>query len=310
MSYLNQIKEIKAKIKNIEIQGATNVALATLGGIKITANESTADSVSSFLEEIEKTGIELSEARENEPLAGNGVRYILGKIKNFEDLVEAKEAISLAIEEYVELINKSKEEIFKAGVEELKNFDVILTHCHSSTSTKILIELSKRNPKLSVVSTETRPLFQGRITAKKLSNANAKVFQIVDSAAPSFIEDDRYLPVECVLVGNDELLSDGSFINKIGTYSMALSAKAGKDKFYVATTLLKLNLKKDIKFPEIEMRPSKEVWEDAPMELKIINPAFDLIRPEFVTGYITEAGVITSSEVKDKALELYPWLNQ
>ncbi len=308
MPLKDKIRKIKEDIKTIKIQGATNVAIATLEALKLIAKESKADTVDHFLEEVEKVGIELSQARENEPLAENGVRYILGKLKEYKDVKEAKKSIDTSVEEYLELIEDSKKKIFKAGVEELKDFDVILTHCHSSTTTNILIELAKKNSNLSVVSTETRPLFQGRITAKELAKANVKVYQVVDSAAPAFIEDDRYLPVECVLVGNDELLSDGSFINKVGTYSMALSAKVGNDKFYVATSLLKLNLAKDIRFPEIEMRPARELWENAPADLKIINPSFDLVKPEFVTKYITEAGILTSSQIKDEALKLYPWL--
>jgi len=303
-----KISEIKENIKSIKIQGATNVALATLEGIKLVVNEGNYKTSSELLEEVERVGIELSTARENEPLARNGVKFLLGKLKDYESVEEAKKHIVDVCDEYVSLIKKAKEKIFESGVKELKGKKVVLTHCHSSTTTKILIELSKKNPKLVVVSTETRPLYQGRLTAKELSAAGVKTYQIVDSAAPSFIEDDRYLPVECVIVGNDELLSNGNFVNKVGTYSMALSALVGKDEFYVATSLLKLDLSKNPKFPEIEMRPGSEVWNEAPEGLQIINPSFDMVDSKYVTGYITEAGVISVKEIKEKALKLYPWL--
>ena len=89
---------------------------------------------------------------------------------------------------------------------------------------------------------------------------------------------------------------------------MALSAKVGKDDFYVATSLLKMDPTRDVQFPEIEMRPARELWKEAPEGLKIINPSFEVVKPEFVTGYITEAGVLKADELLDKAKELYPWL--
>lgn len=305
-----EVKKIREDIKSITIQGATNVAIATLKGIKLIASKYKAKDLPDLIKEVEKAGFSLSEARENEPLATNGVRYVLGKLKDFSGLTEAREAISSAADEYLVLIKESKQKIIENGVQLLKGTNVILTHCHSSTATATLIGVSKENPKLQVVATETRPLYQGRKTAKELVDAKVNVTQIVDDAAPSFIEDDRYLPVESVLVGCDELLRDGSFINKVGTYSMALSAKVGKDEFYVTTTLLKMNMYKEPKFPEIEMRAAREIWEDAPKGLKIINPAFEVVGPEFVTGYITEDGVLKADELKENALKLYPWLKQ
>ncbi len=299
-----QIDRIDEDIISVSIQGATNVAFATLKGMELVADQAK----DNILENVELTGFRLSSARNNEPLARNAVRYVLSHLDNVSDDDQLRKGIHKAVKDFEMILKDSKELIAKNAVQALKNYKVILTHCHSSTSTNALIEAAKENPQLKIVSTETRPLYQGRKTAKNLLEAGVDVTQIVDSASASFIVDDTYLPVEAVIVGADEVLLDGSFINKVGTYQIALAAKEGEDDFYVATTLLKIDTLKNASNIEIEMRSAKEVWEDAPEGLSIINPSFELVYPSLVTGYITEVGILKAEELKDALHSQYPWV--
>jgi len=301
-----KLNKIVKDIKAIKIQGATNVALATLEGIKLVANDYKGDDTRDIVKD---AGERLSLARENEPLARNAVKYVLDTIPS--NSTDANVIIK-ACDKYGEIIRAAKKEIVKYGVEALKNEEVVLTHCHSSTSTSILIEVDRNRKEggssFRVVSTETRPLYQGRKTARELFQAGVDVTQIVDSANASFIIDDTYLPVGAVIVGCDELLKDGSFINKVGTYTIALAAKEGKDEFYVATTLLKLDPNRDPRNTTIEQRESSEIWKDAPKGLKIINPAFEQINSSYVSRYITEAGLLKSKDLLSEAKKYYPWI--
>jgi ribose 1,5-bisphosphate isomerase len=294
-----QIEELFRKIESIEIQGATNVAIATLEGMRLAA-----DITPNTLEQIESVGFNLSKARDNEPLARNAVKYVLSNIKGGD----LKQEVNAAIANFNKLLFDIKNKIKQNAVQALQNEDVILTHCHSSTSTGALIELAKINPRLQVVSTETRPLFQGRKTALELTENNVNTTMIVDSAVASFIIDDRYLPVGACIVGCDELLLDGRFVNKVGSYIVALAANAGGDEFYVVTTLLKIDTEYGGKTPNIEIRPGREVWENAPEKLKIINPAFELVPSELVTGYITEAGVLKKEQLASALKQVYSWV--
>ncbi len=294
-NYLEEIKELESDISSIKIQGATNVAMSTVRGMKIAFNGG------GSIEEVLRVGERLANTRLNEPMARNAVKYIKHMLKAGAD-------IDTLIDEYGELIKKSKIKIREVGAENLHKYNVILTHCHSSTSTAILVELSKNNKDLKIVSTETRPKYQGRLTSKELVEAGIDVTMVVDSVASSFIVDDRYLPVEAIIIGTDELLRNGIVINKVGSYQMALAAKNGNDDFYVATSLLKLDPERDESLPEVEMREASEVWEEAPENLKIINPAFEWIPPDLITGYITEAGLLRSKELLSKAKEIYPWI--
>lgn len=308
-----KIKKIEDDIKSIKIQGATNVGLATIKGVKIYVKEAKQFDFDEVLE----VGKRLSNARENEPLARNVVKYINyvkeeEKEKAKDKGINFKDLILKACDNYECIIAEGKEEIVKYGTQALEKEQVVLTHCHSSTSTTTLKNVAKlkeiKREEFKVVATETRPRYQGRKTAKELFEAGIDVTQIVDSACASFIVDDKYLPVGAVIVGCDELLKDGSFINKVGTYSIALASKKGVDEFYVATTLLKLDPQREPHIADIEQRDAREVWDQAPKGLKIINPAFERVRGEYVTGYITEAGILTSEELTKEARNTYPWL--
>ena len=300
-----KIKELEKDIKEVKIQGATNVALATLDGMRLCAKELSENDLKSLKE----VGDRLSLARDNEPLARNAVRFVMNKVKKDKDISLAQKAC----DSYEGLIKQAKINIITYGTEALLEDRIILTHCHSSTATAILKNISDYNKAqgkdgFKVVSTETRPLYQGRKTAKKLISYGVDVSMIVDVAAAGFILDKAHMPVSALVVGCDELLKSGAFINKVGTFQMALAAKQDKDKFFVATTLLKLGVDRKHENPIIEQRDAKEIWDEAPEGLRVYNPAFEKVEADYVTGYITEAGVLKQNELYPKAKELYPWL--
>lgn len=299
----DQINKLEQDIESVKIQGATNVALATLSGMELIAQSSSEN----LLEDVTSVGLRLSKARENEPLARNSVKFVLSNITE-TDPTKVANQLKKVMGEFRELVNDAKERISDNAIVVLKEYDVILTHCHSSTATRALIRTSKMNSKLKVVSTETRPLMQGRKTAVELLEAGVDVTIIVDSAAASFIVDDRYLPVGAVVIGADEVLSDGSVINKVGSYAMALAAAAGKDQLFVLTTLLKVNPSKNEDNITIEMRSAKEVWKDAPENMKIINPSFEIVPSNLITAYITEIGVIKPDDLIPNLKKTYSWV--
>lgn len=311
MTLSNQINTIEKDIKSITIQGATNVALATLEGIKLFVLNFKGNDCNRLLEGVKNIAERLSEARENEPLARNVSRYLSAHLEA-KGLEETKKEITDLCNSYESIIDEAKRNIIKFGTEALQDHSVILNHCHSSSSMAVLKNVSKyrdiHKKGFKVIVTETRPLYQGRKSAKELSKFGIETTLVVDSAAASFIVSDTYEPVSAVIVGCDELLLDGSFINKVGTFSLAIAAEEGADKFYVATTLLKLAVDKRKKDVKIEQRDLTEVWEDAPKDVEIINPAFEQVNSKYVSGYITEVGVLKEKELISSAKEVYPWL--
>ncbi|MDD3648432.1 MAG: hypothetical protein PHS44_08125 [Candidatus Dojkabacteria bacterium] len=308
---MDKIRKLEKDIKAIRIQGATNVALATLEGIRQFASSNKDLSGTRLKNGVLKVGSLLSGARENEPLARNAVKYLRKELGRDEESIDTERIFEIC-DQYESLIQEGKISIVSYGTEVLREYDVVLNHCHSSTAITILKNVAQfrkiKERKFRVVATETRPLYQGRLSAKELLDAGVRTTLIVDSVCASFITDDRYVPVDAVVVGCDEILGDGSIINKVGTFSIALAAQKGCDNFYVATTLLKLEHSKNAKNVDIEQRAAEEIWKEAPRDLEIINPAFELIRQEFITGYITEVGVLKPKDLMSSAKKFYPWL--
>ncbi|MBU0976694.1 MAG: hypothetical protein ABIE03_02760 [Patescibacteria group bacterium] len=308
---MDKIKKIESDIKAVKIQGATNVALAALEGIRIYVHSKKGLSGDKLYKEAIKIGDRLSKARENEPLARNAIKYMLDQLSEKKGTDVDKRILEIC-DEYESLIQDGKVAIVDYGTGVLKDFDVVLNHCHSSTALSILKNIAKYrkilNKNFKVVATETRPLYQGRKSAQELLEFGVDTYLIVDSACASFITDNRYIPVDAIVVGCDELLGDGAIINKVGTFSIALAAQKGVDSFYVATTLLKLDQRKSADSVNIEQRNPAEVWKDAPQGLEIINPAFEIVRSEYIKGYITEAGVLKPEDLISASKNIYPWL--
>lgn len=307
-----QIEEIYKGIQDLNIQGATNVCIATFEGMKMYLQLTTETNSEKFFDEFIEVGEKLSRARENEPLATNGVTFVKLSFKNqFHDLPEVssmKRVLTELCDDYLEIINSSKYELTNNGKNTLGIYNKIFTHCHSSTVVSLIKSIAQGKDSFEVVCTETRPLFQGRTTAKNLLAAGIKTTMIADSSAESFIIGRGNVPVEAILIGCDEILEDGSAVNKIGSWGIGMASYFAKKPLYVVTPSLKLDIQSTIANNKIEVRESKELWPDAPQGLNIYNPAFEVIDRELITGYITELGIIEPKDIVDTVKSKYPWI--
>ena len=325
-----EISQIIKDIEDLKIQGATAVAEASFEGIKlyIESYEKTDVHRDIFLADIEKVGLKLVKARPNEPLARNGLKYLLNtfKIQNpgLNDIDEMQSKMTSIMDGFLELLKKAKAKIVEVGIEEFSGLDGVLTHCHSSTVENVLkgvVQKKNVGEWFSIIATETRPRYQGRITAKNLTDAGLEVLMIVDSAVTSFLSGDWKasdisgdwgdwdIPVDGVFVGCDQINFNGDTINKVGSYGIALSAYYSNKPVYVVGTILKMDPSTVYDHPKIEMRDPKEIWEDAPEKLKLINPAFEIIPREFVTGgFVTEFGLIKPDDLEKALSDNYDWM--
>lgn len=283
-----EVKETYEQIKKMEIQGATDVALEAVKSLKKVKEE----------EELEKATNLLKQSRPTEPMMRNGLKYIKSRYREGEK-------IKKAVKEFQEIVNNAVEEIKEKGATYLPENAKVITHCHSSLVEKILIEARGRGKLEKVIVTETRPRYQGRITAEELSDKGIPVTVCVDSARIELIDE-----ADISLVGADVITSDSYLLNKIGTHELALTSHNIKGKnFLVATQLLKIapmTLKG--KRQEIEERDPKEVWDHPPKGVTVRNPAFDATPPRYINSMITEHGVIHPFNAIDNARKRYPWI--
>jgi eIF-2B alpha/beta/delta-like uncharacterized protein len=294
-----QVKKVIQDIKDLKIQGNTNIAKTVAKTLLDYATHTKPQAFEQFIINLEKYGHDLAFARQNEPLSVNAVTFMLKDLHKCETRQQVRIKFIDRIESFFKYIDESYEIIRLNAVNLLQGHSTFFTHCHSSLARDVLIRINQISPIL-VINDETRPLYQGRITAEKLAKAKVNVLHTVDSAVSSVFLDPRYPKPEVALVGCDGISIHGDLINKVGTFNIALAAKAANIPLYVVAQSMKL----DMRFGEgetvlIEQRSKDEVWKERPAKVDVLNPAFDFIPAEYITGgYITEKGLIQPDEFK------------
>jgi ribose 1,5-bisphosphate isomerase len=294
------------KIRKLEVQGARNVAIAAITATETLASQTEARTKKEILKELLKARETLFASRETEPLMRNAIRLIINQVeksaeKSIKKLVET---VSTASQQFLRDLENSKERIAEIGSRRIRNDSTILTHCHSSTVTHLLKKAKHDGKVFHVICTETRPVFQGKITAREMLGLDVETTFIVDSAARFFMNE-----VDLVIVGADAITSEGNVINKIGTSTVALVAQEARTPFYVVSELLKFDpatMYGD--YEKIEERDPSEIWKDPPRNLIIRNPAFDVTRRDFIHGIICEEGIISPHSITEVMHRKYPWV--
>jgi methylthioribose-1-phosphate isomerase len=189
------------------------------------------------------------------------------------------------------------------GADLLHGARCVLTHCNAGalaapgrgTALAVISELAERGCLDNVLVCEARPLLQGaRLTVYELQRQGVSHELIVDAAAAGLIASDV---VDAVVVGCDRVAANGDVANKVGTYPLALAARAAGIPFVVAgpTSSIDPSCEQGSSI-EIEQRDADEVRTVAEKLLTLSdtacrNPAFDLTPAALVTALVTERGV-------------------
>jgi translation initiation factor 2B subunit (eIF-2B alpha/beta/delta family) len=256
-----EFNEILKDIRSIKIQGARNVAKSALKAY--------------FLFPSKDSKIKLLNSRPTEPM----MFHVL-------DLAEKGISKDEILQHFDISQKKINENVFKL----IKDKDKIFTHCHSTNVVNSLIYSRKKGKNFQVYNTETRPLFQGRKTSNELKNAKINVTMFVDSAAAFAIEKENKtdkIYVNKVFLGADALLKEG-IINKIGSGMFAELSKKNNIPVYIVADSWKFTKEK----LKLEQRNINEVWDNAPKNIKIKNPAFEFVPKKYISGIITELGLM------------------
>jgi methylthioribose-1-phosphate isomerase len=196
------------------------------------------------------------------------------------------------------------------GAALIQDGQTILTHCNAGalatagygTALGVVRAAWEQGKKIRVIADETRPVLQGaRLTAWELMQDEIPVTLITDNMAGSIM---RQGLIHVCVVGADRIAANGDVANKIGTYSVAVLAKAHNIPFYVAAPYSTIDLAtpsgKDI---PIEQRRPEEVTAIfngpmiAPKGVTVFNPAFDVTPAEYITAIITERGIFKPHEL-------------
>ncbi|MBI2453540.1 hypothetical protein HYV56_02450 [Candidatus Peregrinibacteria bacterium] len=280
-------EEIIKKIKSLEIQGAESVAIMATKAFALKLEETQDE------KKLNQYILELSTLRPTEPALRNCLRYCQ---KNWRQKNVADSILGH--------FEDAKKRIAEYGTKKIENGMIIFTHCHSGTVVSILEKAHKDGKKFKVKNTETRPRFQGRLTAKRLNEMGIPVEHYIDSGGKLALKN-----ADLFLFGCDALTSEGRIINKIGTSFLLDIAASRNIPTFCSTNSWKFDPETTYGQEEsIEERDPSEVWEDAPKEIKIHNPAFESLEADKITGIISELGVYKPETLIMEIKKTYPWI--
>ena len=294
-------------IKDMVVRGAPAIGAAAGFGMALAAQQSPATTRPALLHDLETAASTLNAARPTAVNLAWAVARQLRIAQNTDDVRAAllQEAQCIADED-VEINRR----MAYHGAELISEGDTILHHCNTGalatvdwgTALGVIFAAHEQGKHIHVLVDETRPRLQGaRLTAWELKERGIPFDLIVDNAAGHFM---RTGQVNIVLVGSDRTAANGDVANKIGTYKLAVVAKENGVPFYpvVPTSTIDLTLSNGDLIP-IEERDADEVLSVfgkfiAPAGITARNPAFDVTPHRYVTGIVTEAGIVYPPFVK------------
>jgi methylthioribose-1-phosphate isomerase len=305
-------RAVAQAIRELKVRGAPAIGVTAAMGVALGAQAIAVDQYDAFAKEMEEICNHLAASR---PTAVN-LFWAIGRMK--QKLADLKANSIATIKR--ELIKESQaildEDIAlckamgKHGAALIQDGNTILTHCNAGalatagygTALGVIRAAWEQGKKIQVIADETRPVLQGaRLTAWELMQDHIPVTLITDNMAGALMRQGK---IHLCVVGADRIAANGDVANKIGTYSVAVLAKAHGIPFYVAApySTIDLSTKTGAAIP-IEERNPLEVTSIhgshliAPAGVPVWNPAFDVTPAELVTGIITERGCFKPSEI-------------
>jgi methylthioribose-1-phosphate isomerase len=293
-------------IKKLRIRGAPAIGIAAAYGMYLGIKDLPENAFESFWIEVERVAEYLETAR---PTAVN-LHWALDRLKTTiqahkdKEIDEIKEIVLKTAKTIHDEDKRICKKIGENGVELVPKDAQILTHCNTGslatgkygTALSVIFHAHEQGNNIQVWVDETRPLLQGsRLTSWELMNAEIPMKLITDSTAGSLM---RRGKVDMVVVGTDRVAANGDTANKIGTYPLAVLANENDVPFYVAVPLSTIDMElEDGDNIPIEERDGEEVAsfngsQVAPKKVETYNPAFDVTPHQYITGFITEKGII------------------
>ena len=300
------VEEVAASIRSMVVRGAPAIGVTAAYGMALAAQESVAADRAGLIEDLADAKRTLDASR---PTAVN-LSWATGRVLRLaqetctgspaeiaERVLAEAHAIRDEDERMCRLIGEHGAALIEGGAR-------VLTHCNAGglattgygTALAPIRTAHERGMELHVLVDETRPFLQGsRLTAWELREAEIPLTLITDNMAAHFMGRGE---VDCVIVGADRIVANGDVANKIGTYGLAVLARAHAIPFYVAapTSTIDMSLSSGEQIP-IEQRDPAEVTHVgdrllAPEGVQAAHPAFDVTPHHLITAIITECGVV------------------
>ena len=306
------VDAVAVAIRELKVRGAPAIGVTAAMGVALGAQSIASDDYGDFAKALSTICDRLAATR---PTAVN-LFWAIERMKQklvalrAEPIASIKAALMKESQAILEEDIALCKAIGRHGAELIYSGQTVLTHCNAGalatagygTALGVIRAACEQGKKIQVIADETRPVLQGaRLTAWELMQDRIPVTLITDNMAGSLMRQGK---IHLCVVGADRIAANGDVANKIGTYSVAVLAKAHGIPFYVAApySTIDLRTKSGADIP-IEQRDPLEVTTIhgshpiAPTGVGVYNPAFDVTPAELISGIITERGVFKPSEL-------------
>jgi methylthioribose-1-phosphate isomerase len=311
---ISRCDDMARAIKTMIVRGAPAIGVAAAYGMYLGAREIKTEDRDAFLTQLEDIAQVLRQTR---PTAVNLFWAIARMMKTAYETIGSVEQLKASLLQTAQAIQvedlQTCQAIGDRGLEVMPTTPhqlCILTHCNAGalatagygTALGVVRSAWREGRLARVYADETRPRLQGaRLTSWECVQEGIPVTVITDSMAAHCMKQGL---IDVVIVGADRIAANGDTANKIGTYSLAIVAKAHEVPFFVAAPLstIDFELPSGTKIPIEERHPSEiyQIGETVvcPPGVEFYNPSFDITPAELITGIITEQGVVAPSELK------------
>jgi methylthioribose-1-phosphate isomerase len=300
--------EVARAIATMVIRGAPAIGVAAAMGLALGAQRSTATGTKQFAIDFQRLADVLAATR---PTAVN-LFWAIERMKQSlaagvsagEGVHELRARLRLQADAIHDDDVESCKAIGRHGAAVMPDDARILTHCNAGalatagygTALGVVRGAVEAGKRVQVFADETRPFLQGaRLTAWELVKDGIATTVITDNMTAAIMAAGH---VNVVVVGADRIAANGDTANKIGTYGVAILAHAHGIPFYVAApwSTIDLQTPTGAGIP-IEERAAKEVTHIAgtqvtPDGAAVRNPAFDVTPHRYITGIVTERGLV------------------
>lgn len=313
---INRYEDMARAIETMIVRGAPAIGVAAAYGVYLGARDIQTTDRGEFLAQLEPIAQRLRETR---PTAVNLFWAIDRMVKTAQQTLGSVEHLKQTLLDTAKTINaddvQTCHQIGDHGLQALPTSPEklrLLTHCNAGALATAgygtalgVVRSAWRDGRLErVYADETRPRLQGaKLTAWECVQEGIPVTVITDNMAAHCMQRGM---IDAVVVGADRIAANGDAANKIGTYSVALIAKAHNIPFFVAAPLSTIDfaIADGTQIPIEERHPSevRTIGETVlcPTGAEFYNPAFDVTPAALINAIITEYGAIVPAEVKDR----------
>lgn len=291
MENFEQLEQLITPIRDDLLSGAAEIALRAITIFQTVMNDTDGRTVEQVKERMVQTARALVNAQPAMAPLFHLSNSVLQAIDSARTLEQLQKQCQDALDQTERTLCESANTIADVVFDLIPPGELVFAYSFSSTVVSCLLNARAKGRYFRVACTEARPAMEGRKLASRLASGNIEVIHTFDNAFGLILANCSAAFMGCDCIGSPGV------VNKVGSWSLAVACRelgvplyalAGTEKFVSDDRLFEF---------ERHFRPDKEVWEDAPKGVRILNHQFELVPFSLLSGLVTEQGVLREQDI-------------